>query len=92
MENKTNDVHDERVEKKNTTRKRNYQRTHRTDTKKEMEKPKRERKKIVGSNFIDLGLEGEPERQVRKTYPKRNTKNKMYLEFKKSNLKIIALG
>ena len=50
--------------------------------------------KVNGSNFIDLGLEGNQikEKKPRKTYPKRTQKSKLDFSFKKSNLKIIALG
>lgn len=92
MENSTKDVYDNSLEKKKVDRKRNYPRTHRNNTKKEIEKPKKEKTKIAGSNFIDLGLEGINEKPVKKSYPKRTPKNKIDFTFKKSNLKIIALG
>ena len=56
MENKTKDVYSEKEEKKYTERKGSYQRKHRADIKKEVEKPKREKKKRENAtnNFLRI--------------------------------------
>ena len=83
MENNTNETISDITEKKNNIRKREYHKTQKND---------KTSKKIVGSNFIDLELEGTSEKKGRKSYPRKTNKNKMDFSFKKSNLKIIALG
>ena len=77
-----------KVDSKIKERKRGYKNNYKKDN----EKKERRENKIIGSNFIDLELEGNEEKKFRKTYPKRNNKNKLDFSFKKSNLKIIALG
>ena len=96
MENNTNETSTKVVEKKNNENKRGYKRNYKKDNKKESSVTKKEKldSKVNGSNFIDLGLEGNQikEKKPRKTYPKRTQKSKLDFSFKKSNLKIIALG
>ncbi len=87
MENNTKELHtnvEERTKKTKGGYKRNY--------KKDSTKTKENTKKI-DTGFIDLGLEGEKVKpKEKKTYPKKNSKNKLDFSFKKSGLKIIALG
>ena len=96
MENNTNETSTKVVDKKNNENKRGYKRNYKKDNKKESSVTKKEKldSKVNGSNFIDLGLEGNQikEKKPRKTYPKRTQKSKLDFSFKKSNLKIIALG
>ena len=96
MENNTNETSTKVVDKKNNEHKRGYKRNYKKDNKKESSVTKKEKldSKVNGSNFIDLGLEGNQikEKKPRKTYPKRTQKSKLDFSFKKSNLKIIALG
>ena len=96
MENNTNETSTKVVDKKKNENKRGYKRNYKKDNKKESSVTKKEKldSKVNGSNFIDLGLEGNQikEKKPRKTYPKRTQKSKLDFSFKKSNLKIIALG
>ena len=87
MEKSTKEI-STKVDSKIKERKRGYKNNYKKDN----EKKERRENKIIGSNFIDLELEGNEEKKFRKTYPKRNNKNKLDFSFKKSNLKIIALG
>ena len=57
MENNTNETISDITEKKNNIRKREYHKTQKND---------KTSKKIVGSNFIDLELEGTSEKKGRK--------------------------
>ena len=92
MEKDTKEIDSNILEKKNTSKKRNYQKNNKTNIKTEKESNKKERtnSKKKTNSFIDLGLEGIEEKHTKKKYPRKNSG--IDLGFKKSNLKIIALG
>ena len=104
MNNNTKEMSTKKVEKKVSDRKNGYKKNYKKEIKNDIENKERRDSKIIGSNFIDLGLEGNEEKKVKKSYPKRTNKNKsenrienklenkLDFSFKKSNLKIIALG
>ena len=104
MNNNTKEISTKKVEKKVSDRKNGYKKNYKKEIKNDIENKERRDSKIIGSNFIDLGLEGNEEKKVKKSYPKRTNKNKsenrienklenkLDFSFKKSNLKIIALG
>ena len=104
MNNNTKEISTKKVEKKVSDRKNGYKKNYKKELKNDIENKERRDSKIIGSNFIDLGLEGNEEKKVKKSYPKRTNKNKsenrienklenkLDFSFKKSNLKIIALG
>ena len=91
MEKSTKEMSTKIVDKKVNEKKKGYK-NYKREIKNNMENNERRDSKIIGSNFIDLGLEGNEEKKVKKSYPKRTNKNKLDFSFKKSNLKIIALG
>ncbi len=91
MEKSTKEMSTKIVDKKVNEKKKGYKKNYRKEMKNENNLEKKE-SKIIASNFIDLGLEGNDEKHLKKTYPKKTNKNKLDFAFKKSNLKIIALG
>ena len=89
MEKNTNEI-STKVERKKAEKKKGYKRNYKKETK--VEKKEKLDSKTAGSTFIDLGLEAKEEKHTKKTYSKKMNKNKLDFNFKKSNLKIIALG
>ena len=103
MENNTKEV-SEKSDRKNNVKRRNYKRTYKNTERTKTENTSSKRTERKSKSFIDLGFEAlEPKhlaseelkkepRTTRRNYSRRSTRSKLDFSFKKSNLKIIALG
>ena len=95
MENNTKEINENIIDKKNNEKRKGYKRTYKKSTKKtfkiENMEEKKKKKNKEKKDFIDLEFEAlEPKHK--KQYQKKSNKSKLDFSFKKSNLKIIALG
>ena len=103
MENNTKEV-SEKSDRKNNVKRRSYKRTYKNTERTKTENTSSKRTERKSKSFIDLGFEAlEPKhlaseelkkepRTTRRNYSRRSTRSKLDFSFKKSNLKIIALG
>ena len=95
MENNTKEISENVVDKKNNEKRKGYKRTYKKSNRKVSKVENVDENTILKNkekkDFIDLGFEAlEPKHK--KQYQKKSNKNKLDFSFKKSNLKIIALG
>ena len=95
MENNTKEINENIIDKKNNEKRKGYKRTYKKSTKKTFKIENMEENSIQKNkekkDFIDLEFEAlEPKHK--KQYQKKSNKSKLDFSFKKSNLKIIALG
>lgn len=91
MENNTKEMSENKLDKKISEKRKGYRRSYKRSENKVLKEEKTENKSLSKS-FIDLGLEELELKQERRQYQKKSRKSNLDFSFKKSNLKIIALG
>ena len=93
MENKTKELSENKSDRKNGEKRKGYRRPYKRVEKKMIKEEANENKSIKSKkSFIDLGLEALEPKHEKKQYQRRSKKSNLDFSFKKSNLKIIALG
>ena len=93
MENNTKEMSEIKSDRKNNEKKKGYKRSYKRAEKKVLKEEVTEKKSLKNNkSFIDLGLEVLEPKQEKKQYQRRSKKSNLDFSFKKSNLKIIALG
>ena len=93
MENNTKELSENKSDKKNNEKKKGYRRPYKRAEKKAQKEEVTENKSLKSKkSFIDLEFEALEPKHEKKQYQRRNKKSNLDFSFKKSNLKIIALG
>ena len=93
MVNNTKELSENKSDKKNNEKRKGYKRPYKRAEKKVVKEESTENKSLKSKkSFIDLGLEALEPKHEKKQYQRRSKKSNLDFSFKKSNLKIIALG
>jgi len=93
MVNNTKELSENKSDKKNNEKRKGYKRPYKRAEKRVVKEESTENKSLKSKkSFIDLGLEALEPKHEKKQYQRRSKKSNLDFSFKKSNLKIIALG
>ena len=93
MENNTKELSENKSDRKNNEKRKGYKRPYKRAEKKAQKEEGTENKSLKSKkSFIDLGFEALDPKHEKKQYQRRSKKSNLDFSFKKSNLKIIALG
>ena len=93
MENNTKELSENKSDRKNGEKRKGYRRPYKRAEKKVIKEEGAEKKSLKSKkSFIDLEFEALEPKHEKKQYQRRSKKSNLDFAFKKSNLKIIALG
>ena len=93
MENNTKELSENKSDRKNGEKRKGYRRPYKRAEKKVIKEEGAEKKSLKSKkSFIDLEFEALEPKHEKKQYQRRSKKSNLDFSFKKSNLKIIALG